>query len=150
MFFPALLGPLELLMAVMPDTPQYPSGHQVAEYLKAYVEHNDLAPHFRLSTTVKSITIIQPDADSPVASTSDLSKSQNTHDDKISWAVRYTDSTGREEVEVFDRLVMCTGPHSRAYIPEISGLDNFEGEKIHSQSYKGQVPKIFTLEGSVS
>lgn len=51
------------------------------------------------------------------------------------WAIRLKDREG-ERIEVFDRVVVTTGPHTKAWAPDIPGQEDFQGEMIHSQAYK--------------
>ncbi|KAL5705482.1 indole-3-pyruvate monooxygenase [Ranunculus cassubicifolius] len=44
--------------------------------------------------------------------------------------------SSESEVYVADFLVVATGENSKGFIPDIPGLDDFSGEKIHSSEYK--------------
>ncbi len=54
----------------------------------------------------------------------------------VKWAIKFRDKAG-ERVEVFDRVLVTTGPFERPFLPMIEGVDDFEGRVIHSQAYKG-------------
>lgn len=81
------------------------------DYLEAYVDHFHLKPHFRLCTTVKSISRDQDDG---------------------RWKL---DIKGQPS-EWFDKVVMATGPHIKPMMPELEGADLFTGRFIHSKGFK--------------
>lgn len=55
------------------------------------------------------------------------------------WQVTYkakSRTDGQPEIASFERLILATGSFSKASIPNIKGLGDFEGEVLHSQSLK--------------
>ncbi|KAL7938595.1 flavin monooxygenase-like protein [Trichoderma chlorosporum] len=92
-------------------TATFCTAKEVEDYLEAYVEHFDLRPHFRLSTSVSSIA-------------------REGQDGK--WRL---DLEGRPS-EWFDKVVMATGPHIRPMMPSLEGSDLFTGRLIHSKGFK--------------
>ncbi|KAI4317524.1 hypothetical protein L6164_025386 [Bauhinia variegata] len=53
------------------------------------------------------------------------------------WRVEVNNSLlNRREVYEAKFLVVATGENSHAYIPQVPGLDSFEGEIVHSKNYK--------------
>jgi dimethylaniline monooxygenase (N-oxide forming) len=93
-------------------TPIYCDAKEVEEYLEAYASHFNLRSHFRLSTTVSSIS----------------------WDGKCTGRWRL-DFDGRPS-EWFDRIVMATGPHVKPVMPKFEGADLFTGRLIHSKRFK--------------
>jgi cation diffusion facilitator CzcD-associated flavoprotein CzcO len=54
------------------------------------------------------------------------------------WRVIATDrGCGDESTEVFDAVAVCSGIHRVPSIPELPGLDGFEGQILHAAYYKG-------------
>ncbi|KAL7817425.1 flavin monooxygenase-like protein [Trichoderma aethiopicum] len=92
-------------------TPTFCTAKHVEDYLEAYVDHFHLRPHFRLCTTVKSISRDQDDG---------------------RWKL---DIKGQPS-EWFDKVVMATGPHIKAMMPELEGTDLYTGRLIHSKGFK--------------
>ena len=85
--------------------PQWPSGGQVQEYLRRYVDAFDLAPCLRLGSTVVSA---EPDDAGP------------------SWRLRVRAADGTEDVETADHLVVANGTYSRPFVPALPGREAFE------------------------
>jgi dimethylaniline monooxygenase (N-oxide forming) len=83
----------------------------VEDYLEAYADHFDLRPHFRLSTSIKSIS---------------------KEDDDGRWRLDFEEQPS----EWFDKVIVATGPHIRPMMPEFEGADLFTGQLIHSKSFK--------------
>jgi cation diffusion facilitator CzcD-associated flavoprotein CzcO len=46
---------------------------------------------------------------------------------------------GVDTSEEFDRVLVTTGPFSRPFVPKLEGIENYKGETMHSQQYKGSV-----------
>lgn len=38
--------------------------------------------------------------------------------------------------EIFDAVFVCTGHYHETFIPDLEGLKDFEGRKMHSHSYR--------------
>jgi len=47
-----------------------------------------------------------------------------------------SDAEGNEVVERYDALAVCKGSHQTPSIPNVEGLDDFEGKVLHSAQYK--------------
>ena len=43
-------------------------------------------------------------------------------------------------MEVFDAVMICTGHHVHPHIPNIYGMEDFRGPKLHSHEYKRPEP----------
>ena len=89
----------------------FPTQQEVHEYLISYADHFKIHPHVRLNTEVKKI------------------QKNNSQ-----WTVEWLNKEG-STVSTFDYVVVCSGIFSRAFTPEIPGLDKFKGDVIHAQNY---------------
>ncbi len=100
----------------MPDNyPDYPSHRQLLAYFTSYAKAFDLEPHVRLKSKVERCT--------------------RTDDGR--WTVRVT-ANGEARDEVFDWLVVCSGHHRQAFVPDYPGA--FAGTITHSSAYKRPDP----------
>uniref|UniRef100_T1JB49 Flavin-containing monooxygenase n=1 Tax=Strigamia maritima TaxID=126957 RepID=T1JB49_STRMM len=52
------------------------------------------------------------------------------------WIVKVQEKSQEVKEEIFDAVLVCSGPHVDPYIPSFPGLDKFEGKKIHTKSYR--------------
>jgi cation diffusion facilitator CzcD-associated flavoprotein CzcO len=96
----------------MPETyPDYPSHRQLLAYFSNYAKAFDLGPHIRLGSRVEQCT--------------------RAADGR--WTVRVT-SNGATSEEVFDWLLVCSGHHRLAFVPDYPG--QFAGMITHSSAYK--------------
>lgn len=86
-------------------------------YLKKYMAHNDLFPVVRFNTPVQSVE-----------------RSGN------GWAVTVRNESGEVVQEIFDAVAVCSGMFQEPKIPEIMGLDSFQGEILHSKDYVRKDP----------
>ncbi|MCR9252647.1 MAG: NAD(P)-binding domain-containing protein [bacterium] len=84
-------------------------------YLHEYCDKFGLMEHIHLNTSIESIQ-------------------QN---DDSSWTV-VTESEGESTTEVYDAVVACSGLFQTPKMPDFEGLDEFEGNVIHSQQYREQ------------
>ncbi|CAD6581618.1 MAG: hypothetical protein TREMPRED_003052 [Tremellales sp. Tagirdzhanova-0007] len=104
------------------ELPDYATADQVNDYIQSYVRNFNLEKHFRLGTDLLSVSL----ASSHVSPSSQ-------------WAIKFREGKG-EHTEVFDRVLVATGPHTQAWMPTIAGMNQFEGRLLHSQAYKGPEP----------
>jgi cation diffusion facilitator CzcD-associated flavoprotein CzcO len=96
----------------MPDNyPDYPSHRQLLAYFTSYAKAFDLEPHVRLKSKVERCT--------------------RTADGR--WTVRVV-ANGEARDEMFDWLVVCSGHHRQAFVPEYPGA--YAGTITHSSAYK--------------
>ncbi|KAF2179262.1 dimethylaniline monooxygenase [Zopfia rhizophila CBS 207.26] len=102
-------------------TPDHISLPQYVDYLKTYVDRFDLAPFIKLGCRVIEIV--------------PLEKSSGQ---KWKHRVRYVDSGQGGNERAFDcsHFAVCTGLHVEPNIPNISGIENVQGEVFHSSQYK--------------
>lgn len=95
-------------------------GHMTAgeycRYLEGYAEHFGVRPCIRFECEVVDVSLTVAGG----------------------WRVT-TRTPGREEHEVVecDVVAICSGVHHRPYLPDIPGLDAFEGQVLHAANYKG-------------
>jgi dimethylaniline monooxygenase (N-oxide forming) len=88
--------------------PDYPTHKDYLRYIHEYAAHFGLERYILLNTEV-------------------LSCDKQGHQ----WRV-----TTKTTEEMFDALFICTGKESLPYIPEVTGLESFEGRAIHSHIYR--------------
>ncbi|KAK7416725.1 hypothetical protein QQX98_005051 [Neonectria punicea] len=98
------------------DTPSHCTSAHVQRYLESYVEHFNLTDKLRLGTTVNIVK----------------------RDDKEDRWVVDVEGSGPE---YFDKVVVATGINSRPHLPELDGVEQFEGEILHSRAFKR--PELF-------
>lgn len=98
-----------------PTTPTYLSKAQFLQYIDNYVEHFNINP--RYCRVVESASYDEA---------------------KNKWSVeaKNTQEGGALEVYGANFLVIATGENSEGYVPDLPGLENFEGEILHSKQYK--------------
>ncbi len=89
------------------------SKKEYLKYLKEYISKFELDANIVLNTSVDTI---------------------KQNEDK-SWDVSYT-KMGKEENMQFDAVVICSGMFQEPKMPEIEGMEMFEGEIIHSKDYR--------------
>jgi cation diffusion facilitator CzcD-associated flavoprotein CzcO len=91
------------------DYPEFPSGQQILDYMRAYASHFDLYPNIEFNSKV---TIVSPRADEL-------------------WDVEL--ATG--ERRTYKGVLVCNGHHWHKRFPNYEG--EFAGEYLHSKDYKG-------------
>jgi len=100
----------------MPDDyPDFPSHRQLLTYFTDYARTFQLEPHIRLGSHVEQCTL--------------------GGDGR--WTVRAT-TNGETTAETFDSVLICSGHHREAFLPEYPGT--FAGEIVHSSVYKRPDP----------
>ncbi|EGT37782.1 hypothetical protein CAEBREN_29039 [Caenorhabditis brenneri] len=82
---------------------------KVIEYIKSYAEHFNLMDKIRFNTPVKRI-------------------SRNEEN-------KYIVHLQNGEIEVFDKLMLCTGHHAEPSFPELKNLSKFKGQVTHAYNY---------------
>ena len=101
----------------MIDVPDFPTADQVCEYMRAYASRFSLEKHFRFGVTIDKIE-------------------RASSSGPVQWAIKMRDEEG-EKTEVFDRVVVTTGPFGKPFVPKIKDVEVFEGDILHSRAYKG-------------
>lgn len=101
------------------DDATHPTAKGIERYLEAYAKEFDLLPHIKFSTKVNKV-----------------------ERDKVNgkWVI-HTHNTlpGMEtgfKKHVFDRVVLATGIVNTPMMPDIKGIEKFEGEAKHSIEFK--------------
>ena len=97
---------------------KFPTQPEILGYLESLPERTGIGSHIRLGTEVSAVTY---------------------RDDSQSWVLSFADSSTEE----FDVVVAATGQLNRPHIPDIEGLDSFEGPMFHSARWDHDV----NLEG---
>jgi cation diffusion facilitator CzcD-associated flavoprotein CzcO len=97
------------------DYPDFPSHRQLLAYFTDYARAFRLAPYIRLGAHVEQCTL---GADGR-------------------WTVRVA-ANGETRVELFDSLLVCSGHHREAFVPDYPGT--FTGTIVHSSAYKRPDP----------
>lgn len=85
-------------------------------YLTDYAEHFDLIGKIRLKTRVTQVEW------EPTSGTFTVD----------------TECEGARNSSTFDAVAVCSGLHSRPYIPAIDGLESFPGAILHSAEYRSR------------
>ncbi|XP_038038882.2 flavin-containing monooxygenase 5-like [Anas platyrhynchos] len=101
------------------DFPNYMHHSKIMEYFRMYARRFDLLRHVRFRTSVCRVSK-RPD----FASTG-------------RWEV-VTESEGKQQSDVFDAVLVCTGHHTDAHLPlhTFPGIEKFKGSYLHSRDYK--------------
>jgi thioredoxin reductase len=97
-----------------PNTPDYPSHEQLANYFQTYAERFGLLDHIEFETYVEKAELIDG-----------------------SWHITIKQG-GKSRTEVFTDLVVCNGHHWNPRWPEYEGT--FTGDYIHSHHFKKAEP----------
>lgn len=104
-----------------PPPEQFPTfmpHRYVLKYFKMYAENFGLYNYINFETSVQNIR--------PALDYSETGR----------WEVT-TCKTGQCEVtETYDGVLICTGHHTHPYMPTFRGLDVFNGQVMHSHSYR--------------
>jgi cation diffusion facilitator CzcD-associated flavoprotein CzcO len=95
------------------EYPVYPSHRQMRDYFESYAAHFGLMPFIKLQTRVE----------------------RATRRDDGCWQVRLAGSGGDQ---LFDYLIICSGHHRDAAVPDYPG--SFTGETLHSAAFKRREP----------
>ncbi|RYP21173.1 hypothetical protein DL767_009319 [Monosporascus sp. MG133] len=96
----------------------YPKGEQIHAYFQSYANEFDLLKHIKFGSEVVGV------------SRDDATKL---------WRVTFrskSSTDGHTESLTFERLVIATGSFSKPSVPEIKGIEGFQGEILHSQAFK--------------
>ena len=100
------------------EFPNYLHNSDLNRYYNLYADKFDLRRHVVFSTIVKHVT---PAAD---------------YEATGRWTVELENKDGRQWNEVFDAILICNGHHDKPYRPHFPGLEDFEGNVIHTKDYK--------------
>ncbi|XP_002514307.2 indole-3-pyruvate monooxygenase YUCCA2 [Ricinus communis] len=101
------------LMPFPSSFPTYPTKQQFLAYLEAYKEHFGIEPVF-------NSTVVNADFDHRCGF----------------WRVKTLGMKQEESEYVCQWLIVATGENAEEVVPDIEGMDSFEGPIIHTSSYK--------------
>ncbi|KAK0583483.1 hypothetical protein LWI29_037447 [Acer saccharum] len=123
-------------------TEDFPTQHQVFDYIQSYAQHFDLLKHIRFNTKVVGIEYDQglSDEDLQYSRSSWNGNGQPFRDDQRKWKVSVEDTLKNSiEVNKVDFVILCVGRFSDVpNIPEFppkKGPEAFHGKVIHSMDY---------------
>ncbi|OWF43727.1 dimethylaniline monooxygenase [N-oxide-forming] 4-like [Mizuhopecten yessoensis] len=97
---------------------------EVVNYVNRFVDHFDLQKYITTHTYVNNV----------------CPTSNERHPE---WTVSYYDIRNKDEQKqaVFDAVFVCNGHADKPNIPDIDGVEEFQGEIIHSRNYR--IPEKF-------
>lgn len=90
------------------DTP-FPDAESVQAYLREYADEHGVTDDIEFETEVSGLT---------------------THE--RGWTVTTSGPDGTERTAEFDYVVVCSGLHHLPKVPDVPGLDEFDGPVVHS------------------
>ena len=97
-------------------TPDYPPLDLFPAYLEGYCDNFALHAHIKLRHAVTSV---------------------GRNEDNSKWAISYVDPLGKQQMSLFDKVIMASGANAKVLIPKtITGLEKFNGRVLHSQAFK--------------
>ena len=98
----------------MPDDyPDYPNHIQLQQYFEGYAKHFGIYSKIKFDHAVNKVT----------------------RQDNGNWLVKYTDSHGSEQSEIFEVLMVSNGHHNVPKYPSYPG--EYTGKFLHSHDFKG-------------
>jgi cation diffusion facilitator CzcD-associated flavoprotein CzcO len=100
------------------EVADYPSHWEMREYFNDYADTFDLRRNFRFETEVVAARPEDPDSVNSV------------------WKVTIRTKDGEEETSRYAGVIVANGILSEPSIPEFEGQDKFEGEILHTASYR--------------
>ena len=100
------------------EVADYPSHWEMREYFNDYADTFDLRRNFRFETEVVAARPEDPDSVSSA------------------WKVTIRTKDGEEETSRYAGVIIANGILSEPSIPEFEGQDKFEGEILHTASYR--------------
>ncbi|XP_066479071.1 putative dimethylaniline monooxygenase [N-oxide-forming] 6 [Tiliqua scincoides] len=102
------------------DFPNYLHNSKLQEYILMFAKHFDLVKYIKFKTLVINI------------------KKNPNFSVTGQWDI-VTEKDGKEELHVFDAVMICSGHHVYPNLPvnNFPGLEKFQGSFIHSREYKG-------------
>ncbi|XP_061180444.1 dimethylaniline monooxygenase [N-oxide-forming] 4-like [Saccostrea echinata] len=103
-------------------TTSYITHQQCLQYLNMFADHFKLRPYIRTHIFVRDVKPLK----------------EAQENCRVKWLVTFSPVNKLSEVitEVFDSVLVCNGHYSKAYIPNISGMELFEGRIIHSKEFR--------------
>ncbi|XP_012808849.2 flavin-containing monooxygenase FMO GS-OX-like 4 isoform X2 [Xenopus tropicalis] len=115
-----------------PSVPSFPHHSKVLEYLEDYTDKLGIRPHIRFNCTVEVISPVLGDGDSV----------------QVPWEVTFrTQGDAHPVTQRFEAVMVCAGHYSKPYIPDIAGMETFQGQVLHSHVYR--YPEVFSSRSVV-
>ncbi|XP_046402391.1 flavin-containing monooxygenase FMO GS-OX-like 2 [Ischnura elegans] len=112
-----------------PDDESYVHHSEVLTYLKQYVEHHDILKYVKFRQEVQLVERVTTGGDSG----------------GTKWKVKWCDlDTNECHEDIFDAVMVCNGNYSKPFIPEIPGIECFQGDILHSKDYRVPEIEVFT------
>ena len=115
-----------------------PTAPQFADYLHSYAEHFQLFPYIRLGVDIKRI---QRSGDGQawevVSRSRAMQKGAATEKDEDGNESAGDD--GKDMIERYERLLVCTGPWTAPFAPNYPGREEYRGTILLSREYKKYV-----------
>ena len=100
------------------NLPSFLHHTEISSYLKSYAEDFGVNDYIHLNNTVKSVVPCQDDPNNP-------------------WKVTVENvKSGETVTSLFKAIMICNGHYSVPSIPEMSGMESFTGEIMHSHDYR--------------
>ncbi|XP_050540119.1 senecionine N-oxygenase-like isoform X2 [Daktulosphaira vitifoliae] len=98
-----------------PEDKSYVTANDMLKYLEDYAEHFGLIKFIKFHHHIKEVSPLEGDR----------------------WQVTIIDlKTKLKATMLFDGVIVCVGNYSNPVIPNIPGIENFQGLKIHSHDYR--------------
>ncbi|KAM9312132.1 uncharacterized protein PAF06_010042 [Gastrophryne carolinensis] len=113
-----------------PNLPSFIHHSDVLKYLEEYTDHFSIRPHIKFNTRVVSVTPVQVEGED------------------FCWDVISQTSGGSDSLtERFDAIMVCVGHYSTPFVPDIDGIEKFQGQVLHSHYYR--FPEVFSSRSVV-
>lgn len=111
------------------EMPNYFTRRDFQRYLESYAKTFDLTRRIRFNCEVLKV------------------EKCHDYEDTGRWkvhSVQRSDDGGKDEVcvQVYDYIMVCSNVLAKPFLPNITGVDDFTGRKIHSISYKTFTPFV--------
>ncbi|KAM4749211.1 uncharacterized protein WCC33_006651 [Rhinophrynus dorsalis] len=105
--------------------PSFMHHTKVLQYLEDYTDTFGIRPHIRFHCPVVSVCPILEEGETG----------------QVCWDVAsHTVGESQPVTERFDAVMVCVGHYSHPFIPDIAGIDTFQGVILHSHEYRYPEP----------
>jgi cation diffusion facilitator CzcD-associated flavoprotein CzcO len=102
----------------------FPSHHRVLQYLQDYSQRFQLLDNIQFNTQVTKVSLLWHEKKSCVSP---------IQEDWPKILVQSKRENGPIEKEVFDAVLIAIGHYSQPWIPNIPGIQAFQGKVLHSK-----------------
>ena len=105
------------------------------KYFQAYADHFDLRPFIQFGVKVMAVR--------PVGKSGPGLNAGLSHDG--GWEIVYTNKRdvvdfSQAQKMIVDKVIIATGHHWKPFTPIFDGMDEFQGEVMHSHNYRDAHP----------